>query len=330
MLTASNGHSPGLYRNGGGAGASSMSSLLLGHTSPHLLPATPASQSAGVGGFMGMQSLKSAGPLTSQDVQSPLMPNAAGLRHDVRRSSSHRASRLQRNISMETSATGSPVYATAAAAAAQAAGTPAATDANASGQRTPGVQLADAETDSEKTLGHRRSISDVLSMSHQSEEQHRREAAPHSTGSPSEGAFDSELQSAFGGSDYDRAESRADTCASGSAAGSSGIGAFERRREAAAIFVAAAGGGRDHWRTMSSSPASVAMSFLQSMNEDDADKVLFNSTQLLISKDDDVPQSLLPFPVATLGELSNAYYDDDAAPLKEVRWWLGGGESAPV
>jgi hypothetical protein len=266
-----------------------------------------------------MQSFKSTGTFASQDVLNASLPNAAGLRGDARRSSSHRASRLQRNVSMEARVAESPVYATAAAATQAVTATPAANNANAPDQQIPAVQPTDAETDSDKTLGHRRSISDILSISHLSEGQHNGEAAPHSAGSPSEEPFDSELQAAFGGGGYDRAESGADTYASGSGAGSSGIGAFERRREAAAIFVAAAGGGRDHWRTMSSSPASVAMSFLQSMNEDDADKVLFNSTQLLISKDDDVPQSLLPFPVAMLGELSNAYYDDDAAPLKEVR-----------
>ena len=172
----------------------------------------------------------------------------------------------------------------------------------------------------DKALGHRRSISDVLSASQRSDGQ--LSTTPASTGSPSEGALDddSELRAAFGGVRLHRTESGTDTFGSSSAAGSSGVDMFERRKEAAAVFVDAAGGGRPEWRALSSSPASIAMGFLQSMNEDEADKVLFNSTQLLISKDEDVPQSLLPFPVATLDELSNSYYDDDAAPLKEVRF----------
>lgn len=60
------------------------------------------------------------------------------------------------------------------------------------------------------------------------------------------------------------------------------------------------------WRALSSSPASVAMGFLMSMEQTN-DPLLFNPAELLVSQDEDVPQSLLPFPVFNLGDFGRDY-----------------------
>lgn len=73
------------------------------------------------------------------------------------------------------------------------------------------------------------------------------------------------------------------------------------------------------WRALSSSPASIAFGFLQSLDDAAADEVIRTSSRLLVSQEDEVPQALLPMPVASLGDMSGAYYDDDVAPLMQVR-----------